>query len=353
MIKNKLMSIVLNMFFGKKTRFLLIAFIVAVFSTFAGISLFAQNKKITIKLASIAPENTPWGEALNNLRRQWSTISGGQVELIIYHNGLAGGESDAIRKLKLNQIQAAVLTSLGLNEISPEVMTLSTPFLIRSDAEMDTVLTELKSDVEGRIIGKGFYPIAWNKAGYVRFFARNPVRVPADLKKQKFAGPESEPTLTNTFKSMGYQVIPLSITDEIIALNSGSVDVIFQSPISAAPMQLFGIAKNMSDFKIAPFLGAIVMNNAGWNSLPAKHKEKLLNAAAALGPQIDPKIAQLESFAIKTMKDNGLNVVSASDSDLNQWYADMDKAIPALLANKTFNQDLYNKISAILKRIRK
>ncbi|GHT48948.1 hypothetical protein FACS1894102_2890 [Spirochaetia bacterium] len=317
-------------------------------------NLFAQKKNVTvIKLASLAPEATPWGEALNKAAKDWSSASGGNVELRVYHNGVAGTETDVLRKLKLNQVQAAVFTSIGLAEISPESMTLSVPFLVRTDEELNAVFSEIKGDLEANIAKKGFQVIAWNKAGWVRFFARNPVRTPSDLKKQKFGAPEGQASLTNTFKGMGYNLIPIAMNDILMSLNSGSIDAVFGSPIAAAPMQTFGIAKNMSEFKISPFLGCIVINQAGWNSIPSEYRNKISALSAKIGPEIDPKIQALEAQAIKTMQNFGLIIVPSSAQDMALWYADMDKAMPDLLKNKTYDINLYNKIQTILKRLRK
>jgi hypothetical protein len=37
---------------------------------------------------------------------------------------------------------------------------------------------------------------------------------------------------------------------------------------------------------------------------------------------------------------------------MEQWYSDMDKAMPQLFATKTFDPDLYKKIQTILQRVR-
>ena len=108
--------------------------------------VFAAPKKVvTIKLASIAPENSPWGKALNKMASEWADISSGEIRLIVYHNGTQGSEQDVLRKLKQNQIQAAVFTSVGMSAISNEIMTVSAPFLIRTDDEFNYIINNLNS----------------------------------------------------------------------------------------------------------------------------------------------------------------------------------------------------------------
>ena len=144
--------------------------------------LFAQ-RTITIKMASQVPENTPWGYFFNQIAIDWKRITNGEVNLIIYHNGTAGNEETVLRNLRLNQIQAAVLSTFGLTEITPEVLTLSCPFFIRNNDELDLVLKEVKDELERKINSKGFFTLAWSRVGWVKIFSKTPIFVPADLKR--------------------------------------------------------------------------------------------------------------------------------------------------------------------------
>ncbi|MDR3304169.1 MAG: TRAP transporter substrate-binding protein DctP, partial [Treponema sp.] len=137
-------------------------------------NLCAQ-KKLTIKLASIVPENTPWGTALNRMASEWATISRGEVELVVYHGGVRGEEGAMLQQLKSNAIQAGVFSSMGLNLISSDMMTLSTPLLIRNNQELDAVLTELKPVLEQHIKDQRFFMLTWAKVGWVKVFSKTQV----------------------------------------------------------------------------------------------------------------------------------------------------------------------------------
>jgi TRAP-type C4-dicarboxylate transport system substrate-binding protein len=313
-------------------------------------SAFAQQRrKVTIKLASLVPENTPWGTALNRMARDWATASNGEVELLIYHNGVAGGEADVLRKLKGNQIQAAILSSFGMNAITPghEIMTLSCPFLIRDNEELDLVLNALKPELEAKINREGFFTLAWSKVGWVRFFSKAPVFVPADLKRQKLGTNEQEPALMDAFKAMGYQMVPVSMNQVLVYLSGGMIDAVYQSPVNVGGLQIFGVAKNMAGINIAPFMGGIVMNQAGWRAIPDRYKPELLRIAKQLEADLDTSIQELEAEAITTMKNYGLIVNEISPAQERLWHEDMDRVIPALLGT-TFNREMYGKIETLL-----
>jgi TRAP-type C4-dicarboxylate transport system substrate-binding protein len=312
--------------------------------------VFAQ-RRITIKLASLVPENTPWGSALNRMAREWSAATNGEVTLQIYHNGVAGGEQDVLRKLKQNQIQAAIFSSIGMSSIAPEIMTLSVPFLIRTNAELDMVLTNLKGDLEKKIDDAGFFPLAWARAGWVKVFSKNPVFVPADLKRMKLGTSADGMELMQAFKAMGYQMVPVETNDILIALNGGMIDAIYQSPIAVGSMQIFGVTKNMASINVAPFMGGMIVNRTAWRSVPDRYKPKLTEIAKRIEREMDTSIMQLEETAVSTMTGYGLRINQVNPEQAQLWYADVERALPTLLGT-TFDRDLYGKINLLLRNYR-
>jgi len=326
--------------------------IAAVF--FAVLPVYGQKRQqgqVVIKLASMVPENTEWGRMVNKLSAEWSRVTNGEVQLQVFANGTQGSEDEVLRKLNMNTIQAAILTSIGLNKIAPEILTLSCPFLVRSDAEFNEVLKNVKGDFEAKINSQNYFTLALVKGGWVKFFSRNPVYVPADLKRQKVGSVPSEPEMARTFRSMGYQVVEVDTSRILIALNGGTIDAIYMSPIFAAGAQYFGVAKNMASINIAPFMGGVVMNKHAWESIPVQHRNNLINVTRRLGTELETSLLKLEAETIQQMKKNGLKENPVTPQQMQEWYDDVAKAVPSLLGG-TFDRAMYNKIDGIVKTYR-
>jgi TRAP-type C4-dicarboxylate transport system substrate-binding protein len=311
----------------------------------------ASGKAVTIKLASLVPETSPWGAALNKMAGNVKAETGGAVDIIVYHNGVAGGEADVLRKLRLNQIQAAILTSFGLNEITPQILALSCPFLIRSDDELDYVLEKLKPVLEEKINQSGFQTIAWSKVGFVSFFSKVPARTPVEMKKLKLGTSDTETTLLNVFKSMGYQLVPQSMDQVLIDLNTGRVEAVYQEPLSAASFQLFATAKYMMNFSIAPFMGGIFMNQTAWRTIPEQHRSVILKHAAVAETEINAQLDDLRKNAVEMMVKNGLVIYDLTPEEQELWISDTESAIPRLVGSM-FDADVYRQITDILKEYR-
>jgi len=327
-----------------------IRIILVVFLIFLVSPLFAQ-RKLTIKMASPIPENTPWGRFFNQMASDWRRITNGEVELIIYHNGVAGTESDVVRSLKLNQLQGAVLSTLGLYEISPEIMTLSCPFLIRNDDELDLVLAEVIGGLEEKINSKGYFTLAWARVGWVKFFSKSPIFEPADLKKQKLGAVADQAELNRVFKAMGFQVVPVERNDILIALSSNMVEAVFQSPVAVGSTQAFGLAKNMASLNIAPFLGGMIFNERTWRSIPDRYKPQMIDAVKKNEAKLDLEIRRLEDDMIKTMGNYGLKVNQLSPQQEQLWYDEIGRAMPGLIGT-LFDRDIYRRVETLLQNYR-
>ncbi|MCH7944448.1 MAG: TRAP transporter substrate-binding protein DctP, partial [Armatimonadetes bacterium] len=55
------------------------------------------QKPIIVKMATLAPEGSPWHQVLLEIRQDWRDITDNKVRLKIYAGGTVGDESDMVR----------------------------------------------------------------------------------------------------------------------------------------------------------------------------------------------------------------------------------------------------------------
>jgi TRAP-type C4-dicarboxylate transport system substrate-binding protein len=310
-----------------------------------------QSFSITIKLASIAPENSPWGEALNKLAVEWERISDGEVKLVVYHNGVLGKESDMLQKMRIGQVQGGVFTSFGLIELAPEILCVSYPFLIHDDGELDYVMKRVEPLLNSSIEKKNFVVMAWHKAGWVRFFSTNKIIVPQDLKAHKVISNPDDQAFSQIWKEMGYHQVPVAIPDVLQALNSGLVNAMWASPLGVASYQWFGITKNMTSLKVAPFLGSIIVSKSAWQRIPERFRARLKQAVVAAALELDTSIPAKEAEAIAIMQRYGLVINQISPENEKLWAEEFARgAVPAI--GKMFPREVYDLVRGYLKEYR-
>jgi TRAP-type C4-dicarboxylate transport system substrate-binding protein len=304
-----------------------------------------------IKIGSIAPDRSPWNDALKEMGREWERITNGQVKLKIYPGGIAGGEDDMIRKMKFGTLGGAVLTNIGITKINADAFVLNIPFLFNSEKEMNFVMGRLVPIFEKQNKEKGYQTIIWTMSGWLNFFSKNPVLYPQDLKKQKLAFSTGEPEMEQAWKKAGYHIVPTELKDYMMSLQSGMVEAFYLPPLLAGAGQYFPFAPHMCSLKIAPLVGGMVIVNRIWEKIPESYKQPMMAVVQTLQAKLTGETDALEIKALASMKKNGLIIHEAPADSLSQWKEAANKGMDELIG-KVFSKEIYEKLLQLLQEYR-
>jgi len=132
----------------------------------------------TIRMASLAPAGSSWDKVFRAWGNTLSEQTGGAVTFQFFPGGVAGDERDYIRKMKLGQIDAAGLTSVGLGQIARSISVLQMPSIIHNYKQLNYVREKLAGEFEGMFEKEGYKLLGWGDAGFGRIFrlqGRSPV----------------------------------------------------------------------------------------------------------------------------------------------------------------------------------
>ncbi len=294
---------------------------------FASVAVLSA-RPIEFRMGSVAPDNSIYSELLRDLAAEWEEISDGQVKLKIYFSGFKD-DSDLIRKIRINQLQAGVVTGFGLQDLYSNVLALSIPSLIEDDKELAYVLEEIKPKVQEELGRKRFELLAWSKAGWIYFFSRKPVVYPEDLMDQKIAslGTGSAADMLDAFKHVGFDPVSVPTNETLPALVSGMADAVYATPIAVAAGQWFGVLKHMTDMRISPFVGGIVFSQRAWRRIPADLRPELRASVERVARELDRELAALEDEAIAEMEKRGLQQHSVPADAREEWGRKFERAV--------------------------
>lgn len=305
----------------------------------------------TIRIGSAAPENSPWGRALNRVAAEWLDISNGRVRVQVFHNSIAGTEADMVRKMRIGQLQAVVITSTGLSNFSDRSLTLSMPLLIRDQGEFEYVFERVKDDLASEIEDRGFHVMSWSMAGWMYFFSSSEVRSPAQLRAIKLAASPEEMELVRAYQLMGYQPIPLPYTERLAGLTNGMADSFLTVPILAAGFQWFGVTPYMMNLKIGPAPGAVLMSDRAFRTLPRDLRDDMFTVIEEVTAELDADIRALEAEAIDTMAQYGLELVELTDGEVQVWINELEESYDVTLG-LVFDEEFYREIQGLLDEYR-
>lgn len=294
----------------------------------AGLVSPAAAQKATIKIATLVPQGSAWFVTVQEMAQQWQQITGDRVTVRLYPGGVAGDDSDVVRKMRLGTLDGGLLTAAGFAEIDRSVFALAMPMAYASYEEFDAVLAQLGPQIEKAYADKGFVVLAWADAGWLHFFTKVPVRMPDDLRAQKLFCWAGDNPAIELWKASGFSPVPLPATEISTALQTGLVNALPTSPQAAVLMQWFTSAPYMTDVNWAVLSGGLVLSKAAWEKFPAEVRPAIQEAARAAAVKLNAQTREGAARDLEAMKKRGLTVVPVDAAAQDAWRKAAEAAYP-------------------------
>lgn len=305
-----------------------------------------------IRLATLAPKDTSYHQALKTMAEKWAKAPGGGVELVIYTDGTMGGESDMVRRMRVGQLQAAMLTVGGLAEIDPGTAALQKmPVLYRSLDEAEYVREKIRPLLEKRLTAKGFHLLNWADSGWVRLFSKTAAVTPDDFKKLKMFVWSGDKDHIEMLQAEGYRPVPLEYTDTLTSLRTGLIESVGSTPLYALAGQFHTSASHMLEMNWVPLVGGTVVTTKAWEALPAETREALSKAALEAGAEIQTKGRAESDAAVEAMVKRGLTVHKLTPEAEAAWIK-VGESIQPKIRGRMVPADIFDEVHRLLDEYR-
>jgi len=268
---------------------------------------------VTIKLGTLAPNGSAWHTLLKEMGQKWEAASGGKVKLRVYPGGVLGNEGDLVKKMRIGQLQAAALTTIGLHDISPDAQAVDVPMLVDSWPTLDYVMDRMAPKLERIFESKGYVVLGWSEVGFVRFFSTKKYTTLPELQKAKMFCWEGDPASADAWRAGGFHPVVISSTDIVPSLQTGMIDTVALAPLYAYSSHMFEKAKYMLDLPWAVLTGGTVVKKEDWDKVPADVRPKLIEISREYAKKIGLEVRRMDNEALDNMVKQGLVVVKPAD----------------------------------------
>ena len=108
-------------------------------------------QKGAIKLATVVPAGSIWDNTLKQMGTEWEKATEGRVTLTVFSGGSQGDEATVLRKMRLDALQAASLTVVGLGSIDSAFNVFNIPFFFESYGELNYVVDKLTPTLKKKL----------------------------------------------------------------------------------------------------------------------------------------------------------------------------------------------------------
>ena len=305
------------------------------------------SRPIIIKLATVAPEGTEYYNLLFEMGQRWQKETKGQVQLRIYPNGVVGGERDTIRKMRVGQIQASAMSSIGLAELTDQIQAFTLPMGFKNYDEIDRVKNAMFEDISEGLSQSGFKLLFLVDIGWVYWFSAEEISVPQDLMDAKIYTTAGDYVTVELFKKFGFNAVPVSETDILTSLQTGMVNSMQTVPILSLSSGWSALMPNMLDLKWGAFVGAVIVDERVWKKIKPEYQRIMIDIAKDIGAKYQKSGRQMKKKAIDVMQQHGMKIKKPSDKEIAIWNDFKDEITPDVI-DTFLSTDIYEKVTSAI-----
>jgi len=312
----------------------------------------AAQEPVKIKLGTLAPRGSVYHQALLEMGESWSQVEGNGAAFTVYPDGTQGGEADVVRRMRIGQLNAGLLSMVGLSEIDSSVAGLQKiPLMFRSWDEFGFVLDKMRPELEKRIFDKGFVVLFWVECGWIKMFSREAAVRPDDFKRMNIFVWFGDENQVELMKNLGYKPIALETADILPALQTGMIDVVPLPSVYTLTYQFYSSLPNMLEMNWVPLIGAAVVTRKAWDEMSPAGRDALMKASVKAGAEIRAQALQEDQQAVEVMKKRGLMVHALTPQADAEWHQLAAKAYP-MIRGKTVPAKMFDEVNSLVQEYR-
>jgi len=244
----------------------------------AAIALPATAKEF--RSADVHPEDYPTVMAVKYMSDIISQKTGGKHSIKVYTGNALGGEKDTIEQTKIGALDLVRINVAPMNNICPETMVPTMPFLFRSKEHMRKVLDgPVGDEILKACAAQGFVGLAFYDSGSRSLYTvKKPVKSLADAKGLKIRVQQSD-LWVSLLQAMGANATPMPYGEVYTALKTGLVDGAENNWPSYDTSKHHEVAKfySQTEHSMAPEM--LLMSKKIWDTL-TPDEQKIFQAAA-------------------------------------------------------------------------
>ncbi|QGZ58671.1 TRAP transporter substrate-binding protein [Paraburkholderia acidiphila] len=267
------------------------------------------------RVADVHSDTFPTNMAIKHMGEEISQATGGKDSVKVFGNSALGSENDTIDQVRIGALDMVRANGAAFNEIVPESMIPSLPFLFRDIDHFRKVMY----GPEGQKIldafkAKGMIALTFYESGARSIYAKRPIKSPADMKGLKVRVQPSD-LMVDEIKAMGGTPTPMPFAEVYTGLKTGLVDAAENNLPSYEETKHYEVAQVFSETDHAMTPEVLVFSKKVWDTLTPQEQEVIKKAAADSVPYYVKLWTAREDTAGKTVQKGGATIIPAAQVD--------------------------------------
>jgi TRAP-type C4-dicarboxylate transport system substrate-binding protein len=238
--------------------------------------------RFTIRMATVAPDNTFWAREFKAFARDVETFTHGEVNIKWYFGGIAGDEAEVRERIGRDQMDGMASGGMVCHQVAPMMRVLQIPGVFQNREEAAEIIHRLRPSIEEEAKHNGFVLTATTGLGPAVIFSRTPISSMAELKKTPLWLWNLDDVTVLMAREMGLHIVATPIAEARSAYDQGKLDGFLAIPAAALAFQWSAQARYITDLRIGFLMGCILITNRTFDRLPIDDQEYIRSQLAKM-----------------------------------------------------------------------
>tara|TARA_R110001606_G_scaffold196716_3_gene344262 strand:- start:510 stop:1544 length:1035 start_codon:yes stop_codon:yes gene_type:complete len=308
------------------------------------LSTQANAQERVFRSADVQPEGFPTVEAVEYMGELLEERSDGRLSVDVFASGQLGNEKETIEQARFGIIDMNRISLGGFNNLIPETVVLSLPYVFRSVEHMrNTVDGPIGDEILSAFEPHGLVGLAFLDAGTRNFYnSVRPIESLEDMEGLKIRVQPSD-IFIDMVNEMGANAVAMGFGELYSGLQTGVIDGTEQSWPTYEAANHVDVAEYYSITEHLILPEALVMSKTVFDGLSPEDQQLVRQAAKDIVPYMRELWDEREKSAEETVRSQGAQVFTVD----KQPFIDAMVPVQKKYLDSPELKDLFERIQAV------
>jgi TRAP-type C4-dicarboxylate transport system substrate-binding protein len=305
-----------------------------------------------LKIATVAPEGSAWMTEMRAGAKEIQERTDGRVQIKYYGGEVMGNDTKVLGKIRIGSLQGGAFLPSALQKIYSEISLYGLLLTFESEDEAAYVRSRLDQTIKDGLEEAGFVSFGFAATGFAIIMSNKPVRGLDDLRGKRVWVPEGDTISYTSMQALSLSPVTLPLTDVLMGLQTGLIDIVAMSPIGALVLQWHTKVKFVTDMPLVYTMGLMVVDIKAFNKIDAADREILSEVMTGIYSYFDKANLVDNEEAYEALLNSGIESVVPDEQEISRIRDLLRKSNRDMAVQGVFSLDLYDQMMQYVQEYR-
>ncbi|MCH9005021.1 MAG: TRAP transporter substrate-binding protein DctP [Proteobacteria bacterium] len=222
---------------------------------------------VTLKIATVTPNGSQWMNDMRASAKEINERTDGRVLIKYYGGGVKGDDAKVLGQIRIRQLQGGAFTPSALSAQYSDLNLYGMPVVFDSEEEAAYVRSRMDARLQQGLEDAGFVNFGFATSGFATLMSRKPIKTLADLKGKRVWVPEGDTISYASMQALSLNPVTLPLTDVLMGLQTGLLDIVAIPPIVALIMQWHTKIKYVTQVPLVYTFGFMAVDKKAFDKI--------------------------------------------------------------------------------------